>query len=344
MIILGNVVEVKDESGLSITWYHRVPIGLEKNTTVYLVLIPRAVPQTPHNLAEVILTPINPESWGDLWKIKCKFHERPGVVAKLLEILREKQINILFQESATLQQDRLHFVSIIADLRLYDEGGLNTWKRINDTDLDSFNYLAELIALETLEDVFMENSKPAVSVTRMKNFYDAYFPYRQSNLGFNPTVLSVKNFGEIRIEQPLLIENIKKQLWNSANTLVNNHEETRLKQAILNTHTEDRYISLLFPDPNTTIVVFKIVHEERIGALAIISKVIKELGLNILSSFNRLQKMATEAHWNIILDIGNRNPKEVSRQILDLTKNIDSQLILDIEQRPIFEFGKSFVV
>ena len=54
--------------------------------------------------------------------------------------------------------------------------------------------------------------------------------------------------------------------------------------------------------------------------------------------------MATEAHWNIILDIGDQDPESVRLQILDMTKRIDINLIIDIKQRPIYEFGKSFVV
>ena len=344
MIILGEVTEVVDESKLSITWYHRVPIGLERGTFVYLVLLPKLTTIRSHNMAEVILTPIDPESWGDLWKIRCKFHEKPGVVSGLLDFLAEKNINILIQESVTTQQNRTHFVSIIGDFRDYGEGVADsTWRRIDNKNLLSLSSLEREIAIIMIEHIVMEGGEPAVTVTRMQNFYEAFFSYRRYNpLAFNPAILTVSKNGVIIIDESLLIEAIKAQLWQYTDDIPRPNLE--LRQVILNTHTEDRYISLLFPHPSAHLATFTIVHHERIGALAAIAKIIKDLNINILSSFNRLQKMGLEAHWNVILDIGDRDIQQLKYQILEQSNQRNQNLIKSIDERPMIQFGREYKV
>jgi hypothetical protein len=120
---------------INIPHYHRSSMGLISKTSVYAV--PRYY--TGHNgseIKEIILTPFNPKSWGDLWKIEMTTKEFPGVVKLITFVISEERINILVQESLTTEQDKTHAITIIADMINY-EGDGNHFSRSKDLELNT---------------------------------------------------------------------------------------------------------------------------------------------------------------------------------------------------------------
>ena len=323
MIILGEIVEFKDEKQFKIMWYLRAPLGLKQATTAHMVLLPESDIENEHGMAEVVLTPIDPRSWGDLWKIRCRLHEKPGVVAKFLQALRKHNINILMQESATLQQDRIHFISIIADLKLYVLGGSSSDSRRANRSLTKLDSLENLLALEVIEDIQMQGAEPAVpaiSVERMDTYYQAYRALEAApTKPYNPHIINMEQFGVVSIGNDDFVEAIKRNLLGRTVHTVRSEDLQNflLTRALLNTHTEDRYISMLFQGPRQQIINVEIIHKEEVGALAKIANVIKDLDINIIGSFNRLHNMGIRAHWNLALDIGTKDPADV----VDAIKN-----------------------
>lgn len=342
MIIIGNILEVVEEKKFSITWYHRAPLGLERGTHVWIVLLPPlSVKPALHDMAEVILTPINPMRWADLWRIECKFHEKPGVIAALLDTLRGCGINILHQESATIQRDR-----VVADLTNYTDQDGDYPARMAQRNLKTLQWLYKRIGVECVEDlIFQTDQSPAISISRMWDYYHGYFAVMSASptsAALQPVAVPVKARGQIEIQHPVLVQEIKKQILGER--YEPDSEANRLKQVILFTNTEERYISALFPDPSHNIAMFELEHDERIGALSGLAGIFKDMGINVLCSFNRLVDMGRVAQWNVVADLGGRTALDVKEEYIKRAKAAKLSVLKKVVEKETFGFGRKFVV
>jgi len=203
------------------------------------------------------------------------------------------------------------------------------------------------IAIDCIEDIRLIDDAcevlPDITIKRMLDFYNSYFHFRRyPSPALNPAPINVKKYGEIEISQPILIHEIKKQILGKKYD--RSDDDIKLKQVLLFTNTQQRYISALFPDPSHNIIMYEIIHREKIGALSKMAKIIKELDLNILSSFNRLVQMGTMAHWNVILDIGKNESQKIKSEIILRARKIDDDLLIDLKERHTIPYGKIFRV
>lgn len=85
---------------IPIPFYMKVNLGFEPDTYVYFFI--------PKGRKELILTPINPFYWWDLWKINLILRERVGVVSDVLDLIKEAGAYYCISETVTTEIDKKH--------------------------------------------------------------------------------------------------------------------------------------------------------------------------------------------------------------------------------------------
>lgn len=100
MQILGDLIHLdktRSMNWLPLPWWHRAPLGLANNTTVFVSLVGRAGSDRP---GELIVSVLDPERQSQTFLLECSKPDRPGILSEILKILSKH--NIALAESVTL--------------------------------------------------------------------------------------------------------------------------------------------------------------------------------------------------------------------------------------------------
>lgn len=124
MQVLGDLIRLpaNEEKGLPLPWWHRAPLGLSNNTSVFVAL---TVASEGRPVADLIVTVLNPSRWSQMFRLDCYRKDEPGVVADVLQ--KVPPLNIALAETVKLEKGDLHHVSLICEPACDDQ---NTPKEI----------------------------------------------------------------------------------------------------------------------------------------------------------------------------------------------------------------------
>jgi hypothetical protein len=96
--------------------------------------------------------------------------------------------------------------------------------------------------------------------------------------------------------------------------------------AIVFCDTEDKFISLILLDESIEPCWLDIVHTDETNNIMKITNLLKEDNCNILYSFNRLERMNRQAHFNVILDIkGVLSNKTIDEKLMVILNNLKKE-------------------
>ena len=291
---------INHELIVNIPHYHRSSMGLFSKTAVYAV--PRYYKGSTGTsekatYREIILTPFDPKSWGDLWKIEMTTKEFPGVVNLITKFIANEQINILVQESLTTEQNKTHAITIIANMVDYT-GDSNHSARIDIKEFGNENLDNLKAKLEGIENEKKELITQSISIKRMEflannslRAEDVSQIYRNEDFLINPEFSLIDN------RQTKLPGRIAKYLKI-------NEEQTSINASIFS-DTEEKYLIVYLFDKTQDSIAIDVVHGDALGAInAFTGKIIDvDKRINILNCFNRIESMSKISHWNAILDI-----------------------------------------
>lgn len=112
MQVLGDLIRLpaNEDRGLPLPWWHRAPLGLSNNTSVFVALTV-ASPLRP--VPDLIVTVLNPSRWKSMYRLDCRKKDEPGVVAEVLETI--PPLNVALAETVKLEKDDYHHVSLICE-------------------------------------------------------------------------------------------------------------------------------------------------------------------------------------------------------------------------------------
>jgi hypothetical protein len=261
--------------------FHRVALGLETQTRVYLCALPMATP-SPSAFAELLLTTLAPSQWSDLWRLSLNLKEGRGVVADALEVLKQ-DVNISILETLTTESERYH--ELLAIVSIADFARRHGQPLGADAIALLQNYLATSLAGILTE---VPHLRPLDRLRR------AFEDRGRGNL--LQVVQSTVDKGRVTFDMAEL-----DRLFKEANP---SHGTNQLpRQVIVFSDTEEKYISFYFPRDNQLLLRLSIVHRDQKGAIHSFAKVLHAHGANILSSYSRLQQTTLRAQWKVIADI-----------------------------------------
>lgn len=304
--------------------YHRAALGLFPGTRIF------AVPRTGSN--EIILSPIDPATWGDLWRLDATVIDRPGSARALVETLVDNQVNVLVHEgvSESLEDGELvHRVFEVLDLSSYDDDDDGT-----TTSRNSIDY-PELRPNRLINRVIDRGSKALIQ-TRSRDNWELKiermeFFYRNKEIRRRGVELILND--DKAISLPV---NIFRGMPAAADV------PTRSRLALhIISDTEQKYVKLRVLDRARYYLLLEIEHQERVGAINEFMKVLKEQGANMIDSYSRLKRVSETALFYTFSEFEpTANTETMTEIVLELVKRlVDSDQVQTVILKGAFGAG-----
>lgn len=116
MMLILDTTTLLNDGIIEIPSYHVGHLSLKSGTQVTTCLLSDKVTTAPQ-LYEIVVTPIVFDSWQYLTRVSATFNNQPGVVRKLTHALWKAELDILYEESASVELGRYHRVELLVDAR-----------------------------------------------------------------------------------------------------------------------------------------------------------------------------------------------------------------------------------
>lgn len=284
MLILDSIINLEEEQ-IAIPFYHRGHLSLKSGTSVTLALIPPQ-PQNGSQMLEMVISPIRFESWPNLWRIEVDFHEASGVVSKLLSIVAEQNLNVLNEESSSIENRNFHSVELIVEI-----------KNNNNLTGDSVqNEIKGMLALERritalcIDNIKFESGRPRIRVKKMKGLRNSWrkllaIQDPQNKVPFRPIIENTPIINKSITIPTRMLDLIKR---------------TGSLRTLPLSDTKERLMRIFFPRENNGFTFVRIAHQDSPGALAEITRELAK-GFDIINSLTRIQKQGSQNHLELLL-------------------------------------------
>jgi hypothetical protein len=283
-----------DASRPRIDRFHRIALGLETGTRVHLSQLPSLnhTEIRPGELqhSEILLTTFHPEQWGDLWRVSMELEEGEGLVAEVLELLREINIGII--ETLTTENRRSHEILAVFDASMYSDSiDKTTEERAADPNATMAGLQRKL--LEGLPGGRKYHKEP--SINRLNRLHEAYLRLKTTNV--RPVIADIIH-GRIKYD----MEEFRQLLFPDSLPVYHSNFPQRV---MMFSDTEEKYLSMYFPKKEDILLNISISHREQSGAILDFTSKLREVRANILSSYSRLQHTGDIAQWKTTLEMSN---------------------------------------
>jgi hypothetical protein len=285
---------------LIVPLYHRGHLSLLVGTKIWLCLLPGS---DPNKTPEIIVSPINYEAWADLWRISVTTHELSGVVNKILRALQNLNINVMAEESSSIERQRFHTIELVIDASKYIgiQDDASDKRRIGL--INSLPDLERSLLAAVLPYVALSSSgEPRLSIRRVEGLFDAAQSYSKASSEFavNHRFRPVVAYTEVENRQGVLTLPVEIRA-SLRLALSEKNTDPRGSRYLLVSDTRDRYLRVYFFKQSDLITSVTIEHDEKIGALAEITSRLHHSGFNILTSLSRLHVHGGRAQYELVL-------------------------------------------
>ncbi|WP_372784105.1 hypothetical protein [Phenylobacterium sp.] len=244
----------------------------------------------------------------DIFRLKCLFVEKRGVVERLVNLMSYLRVNIISLESASLFTERLHTVHLVLDLR---RSKLN---RGNIGPSDEMKYVDILSSMQTMDrrglelflyivrqchDILSWDAKDGRDIPNIQISDFA----EHDNTNDNEAALTIvkrTNFGGEGPKHTYLKIDPERAVSIATKIGVSEAEEF---DYLLLSDTESRNLRVKFLSKTKRQKLFHIgfYHKNEIGALNIITKIVARSNFNVITS---LIRRVQDYHnvWEVILE------------------------------------------
>lgn len=280
--------------------YHRAAVGIFPGTRLFAVPLP--------STNEVVLTPIDPDKWGDLWRLEATVSDRPGSAKTLVETLVEKKVNVLVHEgvSESAEQGRtVHQIFEILDLAKYSDhlDGTTADRNSVNRALLKPNHLINTLIGHSAECLTQDHERTdwQMRLSRMEFFF------RNKDARANAVELSLEGTNHVEVPAKILRE---LEFGNDAKGALPLH---------IISDTEQKYVKLRVLSERRYYVLFEIEHAERVGAIDEFMAVFRGHEANMIDSYSRLKSIANSALFYALAEFSER---QTARQVLSVVKGL----------------------
>ncbi|MCX6213524.1 hypothetical protein [Spirosoma sp.] len=298
MIVLDYLREL-DNNEIIVPPFHTGHLGFIPNTTVRIGLISPFVEEASH--CEVIVTPYDPST--ELAILRCTMKDGVGVVRKLVSALSSLKINIVTQESSSINHQSQHTVNLLLDLSTSNlrEDKTYEWAkqkyRIYDYVFPVSDYrflkIFERVIAYCGESIFWEKQNGEYRLQLYMTPLEKKIIHYQETV----TVVSENSKNRVKISlPPNLLNRIQTNLYP------NSLEKMKLKY-LLFSDTKERTLRIYFPKVESweKLVHIGIYHKDIPGALSSIFDLIANANFNIITGLLRKNTQDTNI-WEGLLE------------------------------------------
>jgi len=266
MLIQSRLTKIEN-STLIIPIWNRAPVNITDNSKVYV----SSINNNTSSFREIIISPYDPEIWGDIWRAEFDVHERLGLLSEVFELISEEGITILNSETSSFDGGESHSISLILDCREYhsqlDKNFGNRIKKPLPTLQDLYIKLAN----QLIEDlIFHDGNNPRLRIKRLSSYYRFYTLLKSGKLN-KPAQIVVKK-GKIKIPNYLII-------FPKSNP--ENPKSKNLNAMVL-TDSKERIIRTIFCNDSQTLFHITIACENDNSVFPKILKFFSNAGLNVV--------------------------------------------------------------
>ncbi|MGE4053440.1 MAG: ACT domain-containing protein [Vicinamibacterales bacterium] len=299
-------------STLDIPAYHRVPIAAVPDTKLHLCFLPRSVEPSfagTRKVPELIISPIPFDKWSNIWRITTTLRDRPGLLNDITEVLNEHDIDIESVETTSTEEQagfQFEFLVYVGDDRSVLPAALGESPLPISLRNARWHLLGELI--DDIHDP--SDGRQPISIRRVKTLAHAraiYQSEKRSADGTNAVSPSVVEAGfEIRERDRSRQSNPPDQPHHALRLRIPRAIASSLRRSIESldigssdstanhayslriSDTKDRYLRVLFFHANEPVIHARIEHANRTGALANITRALREGGFDLVTTMSRL--------------------------------------------------------
>jgi len=298
MIVLDYLRELK-ENEIIIPPFHTGHLGFIPETSVRIGLIAPYESEPSH--CELIITPYDPSI--DLAIIKCTMKDGVGVVKKLINALSSLKINIVSQESSSINHQSQHTINLIVDLSTYTLSRDKTyeWAKQKYKRYDYVFPISDYRFLKIFERI-LAYSGDSICWEKQNNDYrlQLYMTPIEKKSIHHPESIKVipensKNSVKIKIPEDI-INRIRINLSPPDST------SYKLKY-ILFSDTKERNLRIYFPKVESwdKLIHIGFNHKDMPGALSAILDILAAANFNIITGLLRRNTSDTNI-WEGLLE------------------------------------------
>lgn len=303
MFILDNVKFLKDDK-ISIPFYHRGSLSLKKGTEIHFCIIPKTNNDNASSMVEMVVSTIEFDYWKSALRINGTFYDMPGIIYKIMRILKEENINILLSESCSMQNRKYHQVEIIVD------GGSDFIKE--KYQHERLNFLERRIAsLFENDELPINRGKFRLQVRRMKGVYAAALKYDRAKRSDGDKPIS--GIGKIVENGNLIIKDLDSKVKNFLS-------QKGLNRVQLVSDTKERLLSIFYPNMDEHFMYVRISHKHIVGALSVITGELAK-AFNIINHLCRRQTRHT-SHFEALLYCEQFNKEQDGNKLKKMIHNM----------------------
>jgi len=313
MLILDTTT-LLNQGTLDVPSYHKGHLSLKSGTEVTTCLLPdpRRRDSPFPSLSEVVITPIIFDSWRYLTRVSGTFHDKPGIVRKLANVLKFGDVDILYDESASVESRRFHRAEMLVDLRNQYE----RFERGNADDSDVLPALERRIQSICLNELILDGHRPRLKVRKMEGLRNAW-----EHFTHRPNADALARTSVVKS---------KLQLPPSILAQITQQEPSR---AILVSDTKERLLRLLFPHEDIHFTYIRVGHNDSIGAFAEITDALA-FAFDAILTLNRLKTQSKRNDVELLLyspEMPKADDDQARREIAESLLAVPAFKHLDIE-------------
>jgi len=317
MILIDSVAEAPD-GVVSIDMHHRGHLSLRTGTVVTVCLMPTPA-QTGGlpSMEEIVVSPIAFESWEHLIRITALFMDRPGVVRKLANAMQAMKLNVVYEESATIENSRFHRVEVLAHTRdlIKERNTRARNEHLLESDASLLPGIERRLKAICLNELVAHDGRPRLKVRPMEGLRNAHRLATQ----YGPSShcrLPIEPHGRIRIPISFMSAQAKKS-----------------PRTILISDTRDRLLRIVLLKEEVGLTFVRVRHRDFIGSLYRISDALANV-FTALVTLTRLRKQDVKNDIELLLysHTYKGQDQEVDRRLaVSQLLSADSLRDLDIE-------------
>lgn len=277
---------------VTLPMYHRASVGVFPGTRVFAVPLPRT--------NEIVLTPIDPVAWGDLWRLEATVRDVPGAAKKLVEPLVASNVNILVHEGvseSTEDGPPVHQVFEILDLSKYAN-------EIDGTTTERNSVEKPLLKPNRLINQLIANAQDVLAVDRVQGGWEL----RLERMEF---FFRNKDARRDRVELNL---NVDKEVYLPTRLLRRMpfvHDGKAPLPLHIISDTEQKYVNLRVLSPDRYYLLIEVEHDERVGAIDEFMRVLHAHKANMIDSYSRLKRVAETALFYALAEFSSKTEPDV---------------------------------
>jgi len=275
-----------------------------------------AVPLPSTN--EVVLTPIDPDTWGDLWRLEATVSDRPGSAKSLVETLVTNDVNVLVHEGVSESAEKgktVHRILEILDLQKYanDVDGTSEQRNSGGKALLKPNGLVNTLIGHSADCLLQRHEFDGWEM----RFNRMEFFFRNKEDRFNAVELSLNFDNEVQVPAGVFRE---LDFAGDAKAPLPLH---------IISDTEQKYVKLRVLSPKRYYLLCEIEHAERVGAIDEFMGVFRAHDANIIDSYSRLKSIAHSALFYALAEFPSRmSSRQVQAVVGDLVKSSPTRSVV----------------